>query len=209
MLLPSLAIVLLAVVTLYSAVVSLRQKPDGEPAAPGWVFPNGTKPTARIFVGVATLLLAIGLGAWFKINGSGVNPNSIPRSWRFLIPEGYRGWVRVEFGIPGAPPLPAEAGQIVLKIPPTGLLRTSSPEQYGWAKDDYVFYASGGLQSIPDSGAGKLIWGKINNSEESGSSGPRRYEEFFVGTQQQFKDQAEQSRPNDSPRDSHVPAAIP
>jgi hypothetical protein len=200
MLLPYLAIVLLAVVTLYSAVVSFRQKPDGEPAATGWVFPHGTNGTARIFVGVATLLLAIGLGAWFKINGSSVNPNSIPRSWRFLIPEGYRGWVRVEFEIPGAPPLPAEAGQTVLKIP---------PEQYGWAKDDYVFYASGGLQPIPDSGAGKLIWGKINNSEESGSSGKRRYEEFFVGTQQQFKDQAEQSRPNDSPKDSHVPAAIP
>jgi hypothetical protein len=209
MLLPYLAIVLLAVVTLYSAVVSFRQKPDGEPAATGWVFPHGTNGTARIFVGVATLLLAIGLGAWFKINGSSVNPNSIPRSWRFLIPEGYRGWVRVEFEIPGAPPLPAEAGQTVLKIPPTGLLRTSSPEQYGWAKDDYVFYASGGLQPIPDSGAGKLIWGKINNSEESGSSGKRRYEEFFVGTQQQFKDQAEQSRPNDSPKGSHVPAAIP
>jgi hypothetical protein len=209
MILPYLAIVLLAVVTIYSAVGSFRQKPDGEPAAPGWVFPDGTKRSARIFVGVATLLLAIGLGAWFKINGSSVNPNSIPRSWRFLIPEGYRGWVRVEFEIPGAPPLPAEAGQIVLKIPPTGLLRTSSPEQYGWAKDDYVFYASGGLKPIPDSGAGKLIWGKINSTVESGSSGKRRYEEFFVGTQQQFKDQAEQSKPNDSPKDSHVPAAIP
>ncbi|HEY4766693.1 MAG TPA: hypothetical protein VIH75_23680 [Candidatus Sulfotelmatobacter sp.] len=209
MLLPYLAIVLLAVVTLYSAVVSFRQKPDGEPAAPGWVFPDAPKRTARIFVGVATLLLAIGLGAWFKINGSSVSPNSIPRSWRFLIPEGYRGWVRVEFEIPGAPPLPAQAGQIVLKIPPTGLLRTSSSEQYGWAEDDYVFYASGGLQPIPDSGAGKLIWGKINNSEHSGSSGKRSYEEFFVGTQQQFKDQAEQSRPNDSPKESHVPAAVP
>src|ERR1700728_2346346 len=209
MLLPYLAIVLLAVVTVYSVVVSFRQKSDGEPAASGWVFPDGPKRSARIFVGVATLLLAIGLGAWFKINGSSVSPNSLPRSWRFLIPEGYRGWVRVEFEIPGAPPLPAEAGQIVLKIPPTGLLRTSSSEQYGWAKDDYVFYASGGPQPIPDSGAGRLIWGKINNSEESGSSGQRRYEEFFVGTQQQFKDQAEQSRPNDSLKESHVPEAVP
>ena len=92
--------------------------------------------SARIFVGVATLLLAIGLGAWFSIDAS---RNSAPRSFRFLIPEGYRGWVRVEFEIPGAPPLPTEAGQTVIKIPPSGLLRTSSPEQYGWARGMTTF----------------------------------------------------------------------
>ena len=109
-----------------------------------------------------------------------------PRSWRFLIPEGYTGWVRVEFEIPGAPPLPAEDGQIVLKIPPSGTLKTSSPEQYGWARDNYFYYSNNGVRPISDSGPGKLIWGKING-QASGTSGKRAYEEFFVGTEQQFE----------------------
>jgi hypothetical protein len=42
--------------------------------------------------------------------------------------------------------------------------------------------------SLPDSGPAGLIWGKING-EKAGASDPRKYEEFFVGTAQQFKDQ--------------------
>jgi len=37
-------------------------------------------------------------------------------------------------------------------------------------------------------GGGGLIWGKING-EETGSQGKRKYEEFFVGTEQQFREQ--------------------
>jgi hypothetical protein len=109
-----------------------------------------------------------------------------------LIPEGYTGWVRIEFEVQGAPPLPVEAGQNVLRIPPDGLLRTSSPEQYGWARDTYYFYSSAGLRQLPDSGPQSLIWGKING-EASGTSGREKYEEFFVGTNQQFKEQAKNS----------------
>jgi hypothetical protein len=155
-------------------------------------------------VGVAMLILVIGLGVRFSANSR----NSAPRSFRFLIPEGYRGWVRVEFEVPGMPPLPTEGGQTVIKIPPSGLLRTSSPEQYGWARDTYVFYFSAGVQSIPDSGPAKLIWGKING-EATGSFGKQKYEEFFVGSEQQYKDQIDQPKPKDSSRDSHSPAASP
>jgi uncharacterized protein DUF6843 len=184
MILPYLAAVLLALATVYSAIVSFRNKPEG--AAPTFIFPDGSKRAARVLVGVATLVLVVCLGIWFTLNPR----SSTPRSLQFRIPEGYRGWVRVEFEIPGAPPLPQEAGKTVVKIPPSGALKTSSPEQYGWAKDSYAFYSSAGVSSIPDSGAGRLIWGKING-EASGTSGKRKYEEFFVGTQQQFKDQVE------------------
>ena len=115
--------------------------------------------------------------------------NSTPRSSRFLIPEGYTGWVRIEFEVQGAPPLPMEGGQYVLKIPSDGLLRTSSAEQYGWAKDHYYYYSAQGVRALPDSGPAELIWSKING-EESGVSGKRNYEEFFVGNAQQFRDQA-------------------
>lgn len=204
MILPYLAAVLLALATAYSAVVSFRQNPEEESARPSWLFPDRTNRPTRIVLGIAMLILVIGLGVRFGANSR----NSAPRSFRFLIPEGYRGWVRVEFEIPGMPPLPTEAGQTVIKIPPSGLLRTSSPEQYGWARDTYALYSSAGLRPIPDSGPARLVWGEING-EETGSSGKRKYEEFFVGSEQQYKDQIDQPKPKDSSRDSHSPAAIP
>jgi hypothetical protein len=202
MIVPYLAAIVLALATAYSAVVSFRQKPEGEGPRPSWIFPGRTNRPARMFVGFAMLILVIGLGVRFGTNGR----NLSPRSFRFLIPEGYRGWVRVEFEIPGVPALPAERGQIVIKIPPSGLLRTSSPEQYGWARDTYFFYSnvysSASLQSIRDSGPARLIWGKVNG-EETGTSGKRKYEEFFVGSEQQFKDQIDQPKPKDPLPDSH------
>jgi len=208
MIVPYLAAIVLAVATLYSAVVSFRQKPEGESGRPGWIFPGRPNRPTRIFVGIAMLVLVIGLGVRFAATGR----NSAPRSFRFLIPEGYRGWVRVEFEVPGMPPLPTEGVQTEIKIPPSGLLRTSSPEQYGWARDTYVFYSnvysSAGVESIPDSGQARLVWGKING-EETGSSGKRKYEEFFIGTVQQYKDQIDQPKHKDSSRDAHSPAEIP
>ena len=77
-----------------------------------------------------------------------------------------------------------------MKFPASGLLMTSSPEEYGWAKDHYFYYFEKGARMLPETsaGGGGLIWGKING-EESGSQGDRKYEEFFVGTEQQFREQ--------------------
>ena len=91
----------------------------------------------------------------------------------------------------GAPPLPMLGGQYVLRIPSDGILRTSSAEQYGFAKDHYYYYSAQGVRTLQDSGPAELIWGKING-EESGASGNRKYEEFFVGTEQQFRDQVKE-----------------
>lgn len=181
MILPYLATVLLILATIYSAIVSFRQTPENGNAK--WLFPASTNRLTRTSVVVLTVLLCAGL--WFGVHSR----TSPPRSLRFLIPEGYTGWVRVEFEVSGAPPLPSEGGQTVLRIPPDGQMKTSSPEQFGWAKDSYYFYSDRGARVVPDSGPGRLIWGKING-EAQGPSGTRQYEEFFVGTEQQFKDQA-------------------
>jgi hypothetical protein len=121
-----------------------------------------------------------------------------------LIPEAYSGWVRVEFEVAGAPALPVEDGQLLLRVPSTGLLETSSPEEYGWVKDNYAFYSNGGLRPIPKSGPSRLIWGKING-EATNSAGRRKYEEFFVGTEKQYRDQVEAAKPKTSPEDRHLP----
>jgi len=184
MILPYLATALLALVTAYSAFVSFRLPRDGSTST--WIFPNGTRRSAQIAVGICTLALILGLVAWLTIDAR----HSIRHSSRFLIPEGYVGWVRVEFQVNGAPPLPVEGGEHLFTFSPSGLLRTSSSEEYGWAKDHYFYYSEKGTRILPDTGpgGGGLIWGRING-EETGSQGKRKYEEFFVGTEQQFGEQ--------------------
>ena len=184
MILPYVATGLLVLVTLYSAVASFRRRRDDSAAT--WIFPNGSKRFTQIAVGVFTLPLLLSLAAWLAIGAR----HSIRHSSRFLIPEGYVGWVRVEFQVNGAPPLPVEGGEYLIKLPPSGLLSTSSSEEYGWAKDHYLYYSEKGTRILPDTapGGGGLIWGKING-EQTGSQGNRKYEEFFVGTEQQFREQ--------------------
>jgi hypothetical protein len=182
MILPYLAIAFLVFATVYSGIVSFRQPVNHKQR---WIFPDGASRSMRIFVGALTIAMLAGFAWWLRISAQ----NSTHRSSRFLIPEEYTGWVRIEFEEQGAPPLPMEGNQYVLKIPSDGVLRTSSAEQYGWAKDYYYYYSAQGARALSDSGPAELIWGKING-EESGVSGKRKYEEFFVGNAQQFKDQA-------------------
>jgi hypothetical protein len=182
MLLPYLAAALLVLATVYAAIVSFR-----EPRADvrgNWFFPQGAKRPARIAVGITTLTVLIALSVWFGISAR----HSAQRSLRFLIPDGYTGWVRVEFEVQGAPPLSMHDGSCVLKISSDGTLKTSSPEHYGWANDEYYYSSDSGVRRLPDSGPASLIWGKLNG-EASGSSGKRKYEEFFVGSRQQFEQQ--------------------
>lgn len=197
MLLPYLALAFLILATIYSAIVSFRETEGG----PRWIFPDRAKGWGRIFICAVTLILVIGLGTWISTGSR----NSNRRSLRFLIPEGYSGWVRVEFEVATAPPLPSDGGYTLVRIPPSGLLKTSSPEDYGWAKDDYFFYSGDDVRAIPDSGSGRLIWGKIN-AEEANSSGKRKYEEFFVGTEQQFKEQAPGAKSKDDDKKSNSPS---
>ena len=186
MILPFVALALLALVTAYSAIASFRKT---EGVAPSWIFPNAAKRSAQIVVGILVLAPLIALSVWL---GFGARHESL-RSSRFLIPQGYTGWVRIEFEVPGAPPLPIDHGEYTIKIPAGGVLRTSSPEQYGWARDRYYYDSGQNLSSIPDSGDSAMIWGKLNG-EAAGVSGKQKYEEFFVGTAQQFKDQGKQQQ---------------
>ena len=97
--------------------------------------------------------------------------------------------MKIEFQVPGATPVPAERDKYVFKIPANGMLRTSSPERYGWGQDEYYYENHGVLRKLPTDANGRLIWGKVNGEHRS-SSRPRQFEEFFVGTGQQFREMA-------------------
>lgn len=182
--LPYLAVVFLVLSTLHSTAVNFRKRElEGTRT---WLFPEAASRFVRIGIGVCSVVFVVVISVWFAF---GVKTVRRPSS-RFLIPDGYVGWVRVEFQTPGFPPVPAEQGHHIFRIPSEGMLRTSSPERYGWGKDEYFYVVNGGLRKLPtDVASGRLVWGQING-EQGGAAGPRQYEEFFVGTEQQFKELA-------------------
>src|SRR5215510_13885473 len=45
--------------------------------------------------------------------------------YRYVVPEGYVGWVRIRFEVAGASSLPREGRFRLARFPPSGLLETS------------------------------------------------------------------------------------
>lgn len=62
--------------------------------------------------------------------------------YRFLIPEGYVGWIRVDFNVPGAPPLPVEDGFYIFKFSETGRLQTSSSDVVESRRNEFAYYSA-------------------------------------------------------------------
>jgi hypothetical protein len=106
------------------------------------------------------------------------------RSQVFLIPAGYAGWVEVEFGVPNAPPLPIENDSFVLRIHPSGRLQTSTPIEYGWAKDEIYSGPDGQRHPLRLTGPGEggMVWEGYNGEKQG-----RRTSGFFVGTEAQWR----------------------
>jgi len=182
--LPYSAVLLLLLATAYSFFASGRK--SGAGVASTWLFPTRTARLGRITAIVVSVLAIVAVAAWFS-RGSQA---SQPARSRFLIPDGYVGWVHVEFDVPGAEPVSSEQGEYEFKIPADGKLSTSSLERFGWSNDEYFYVSASGLRPLPTrAGSNRMVWGKING-ERGDASSRRQYEEFFVGTEQQFKESA-------------------
>lgn len=105
---------------------------------------------------------------------------------KFLVPDGYVGWLLLEYNVKDAGPVPIEAGAEVFKFPPSGTLNTSSPGPQRGAEDEYFYYsADGSLRQIPtDYRNGKaMIWGQ----HEGTRNGALSQFGFFVGAEEQYK----------------------
>ena len=106
----------------------------------------------------------------------------------YEVPKGYTGWVVVEYERAGAAPIPIENGKRIFRFGNDGSLVTSSKCEDGWATDEY--YALGSSRErLPMTGwgGGGLIWGGSNGQIQVGKNMPRRYENFFVGTEKDYK----------------------
>src|SRR5579871_63869 len=105
---------------------------------------------------------------------------------RFLIPEGYVGWLRLECNVEGAPARSATNGVSTYKLPPDGVLRTSCVMPDAGLKKEYFFYsADGAVSRVPSdywSDRG-LIWGEYEGTRK----GVRSFLGFFVGSGEQYR----------------------
>lgn len=63
-----------------------------------------------------------------------------PKRERYLIPEGYAGWLCVTYSVTGAPPLEMEDGFNLVKFSTSGIVETSTTGKPGKYKDEYWFY---------------------------------------------------------------------
>jgi hypothetical protein len=68
----------------------------------------------------------------------------------YLIPEGFAGWVTIELAVAGAPPLPREGRARLIAVPPSGLLRTSSPQELGIIEHEFWFVDALGVRTRID-----------------------------------------------------------
>lgn len=66
---------------------------------------------------------------------------------RYDLPAGFDGWVIVEYGVVGAPPLPVEHGTRVMTIPAGGRLVTSTPQERGIIHNRFFFVAADGTRT--------------------------------------------------------------
>lgn len=115
---------------------------------------------------------------------------------RYLIPEGFVGWVRIDYEVGDSPELPIEDGFRLYRIPPTGLLETSSASESGWASDEYYYVdASGEREKLPVTSrrGGGMIWGaslllgttrEDRNDASTATSEGVAHEQFFVGPEE-------------------------
>lgn len=177
----AVTVAILSLATVYSAIVSFRADGSG---GRRWLFPERAGRRLRNIVVAVSFVALAGLAVW-----AGMSMRQASRApSRYLLPDGYTGWARVEYDVPGAAALPWQDGHFLLKFGPDARLQTSSREQFGWAKDEFFYVRGNELRPLRQTGTGGggEIWGRING-EARARTGRRQYEEFFVGTEQQFR----------------------
>jgi Family of unknown function (DUF6843) len=150
------------------------------------------EPTAKRFLIVVLILLA----SQVACEDDGRRPAKI------YIPDGYIGWLRIEYAVKDAPALKADwfGPWEYQKFPPSGLLQTSSTLKNGAASADSFYYREdGSLEPLPHSmeHGGIISWCVV---KPDGSRLEREFITYFIGPEQEYekhKNELEQFRQAD------------
>jgi hypothetical protein len=128
--------------------------------------------------------------------------------YRFLIPEGYVGWIRVDFDVSGAPPLPIEDGFYIFKFSESGRLQTSSGDIVESRRNEFLYYSTEGSYKLKVAGP---IEKRMVHGEFSGPGPghiapvPNHYRYFFIGPTNVF----DRDRASDQRLGPHEPVGYP
>lgn len=124
------------------------------------------------------------------------------RPAKIYIPDGYVGWVRIEYGVASAPRLKTDTfgPWEYQRFPPSGLLQTSSMLLDGAASADTYFYQEDGtLKELPrDMEHGGIISRCVRKPD--GSRLERDFITYFIGPEDEYekhKNELEQFRKED------------
>jgi hypothetical protein len=113
----------------------------------------------------------------------------------YELPDGFTGWVLIEFEKTNYPPVPKQNGKLIFKIGKDGRLFTSSKLEQGWARDEYYYVGTTRVQ-LPESWKKPgLIWGQGNGTTQKTGQSQIIFQDFFVGTEEQFKQSSKQGDP--------------
>lgn len=116
---------------------------------------------------------------------------------RFLIPSGYVGWVKIEYRVSSAPPLPREGKYLLVHVDKSGSAQTSSDLPEGWAHDEFFYYSGDSWQVLSNAGwcKGGMIWAEVIASGDH----PAKVQKFFVGNEDRFRMEVDPSGKTYSP----------
>lgn len=121
---------------------------------------------------------------------AGGQDNHTHRYHRYLIPEGYVGWVRVDFNVKDAPALPTKGGYPTLKIPLSGRLQTSSDDDFGVLYGAFYYFSDEKKYRLPINTADDscMIWGHFQGPVWTAETTdrPRKFRYFFVGPRDEY-----------------------
>lgn len=113
-----------------------------------------------------------------------------------MIPDKCHGWIRVEYGVAGAPPLSRTktSEPYGAEVSATCLLRTSIELTSGLARDEYYSLKPNGQRSVlpvsrsptdhPQFGIQQTIW---TTTPELPNRSPRHLKALFVGSYKEFQ----------------------
>ena len=98
-------------------------------------------------------------------------------AYRYILPEGYVGWVQIRFEIAGAAPLPREGRFRIARFPASGVVETSEGPLGGDSPREWLY----------ENAAGQQRPAATQSSFGSGNSAIRGSTSFytFIGTSEQ------------------------
>jgi hypothetical protein len=130
-------------------------------------------------------LLRLGLAAssliWLAVPSllagqSKMSPTDSPKKIIFLLPEGFRGWVCVDFGVAGAAPLPREGDALVIRPRQGEVLATSDKTEVLLLYGEAWFDVNGQRRPLPNDVTVQPGPSRIGNAE------PAERRCAFIGT---------------------------